>query len=373
MKVPFVDLSGQYKELKKDIDRSIGNVVKRGDFILGQEVKLFEKEFAAFCETKYAVGVSSGTAALFLALKSMGIGEGDEVIVPPFTFIATAASVSYCGARPVFADIEKDSYNIDAGKIKKSITSKTKAIIPVHLYGQPANMPEIIKIARRYNLEIIEDAAQAHGAKIRMGDGKWRLTGGIGDIGCFSFYPTKNLGGMGDGGIITTNDRNIYEKLLILRDCGRTSRYEHKIIGYNSRLDTLQAAVLRVKLRRLNIWNDRRRESSSIYSAYLKDTDGITIPSEGRGLKHIFHSYAIRVKGRDNLLRALLEKGIAAVIYYPIPLHLQPAYKYLGYKKGDFPVAESVSRDIISLPMYPHLSRGQIRFITDTVKGAIEG
>lgn len=371
MKVQFADLGAQHKELKKEIDSALKRVIRRGDFILGEDVRLFEEEFARFCGSKFAVGVSSGTEALFLALESLGIGEGDEVIVPVFTFIATALSVSYTGAKPVFVDIEEDSFNMDVAKIKRAITRNTKAIIPVHLYGRPANMPEILKIAKDYNLKVIEDAAQAHGSSVKMTNGSWKLAGSIGDIGCFSFYPSKNLGAMGDAGLITTDNKEIYKKLLVLRDCGRLSKYEHALIGYNSRLDTLQAALLRVKLRKLKVWNDRRLDAARLYSSLLKGVDGIIIPGEASYLKHIFHAYTIRLNSRDDLLRILQDKKISAIIYYPIPLHLQPAYKNLGYKQGDFPVAEKLAKEVISLPIYPHLRKSQIVYITDTIKKSL--
>lgn len=369
--IPFSDLGAQHKEIESEIEKAVKEVIQRGDFILGKDVELFENEFARFCNTRYAVGVSSGTAALFLAVASLGIGKNDEVIVPDFTYIATGLAVSYSGARPVFVDIEKDSYNIDVKGIKKAITKNTKAIIPVHLYGQPANMPEILKIAKEYNLKVIEDAAQAHGASIKMDDGSWQVAGGIGDIGCFSFYPSKNLGALGDGGMVSTNDEGIYKKLLMLRDYGRISKYEHAIIGYNSRLDTLQAAILRIKLKRLNSWNNMRREAARIYDKLLKGISGIIIPASSSSVKHIYHIYAVRTKRREHLLKIFKEKQISAIIHYPIPLHLQGAYKDLGYKKGDFPVAEEVAQEIISLPMYPHLKEEEVKFIADVLKGAL--
>lgn len=373
MKVAFADLGIQHRELNKDIKQAINNVIKRGDFILGEQVLLFEKEFAKFCKVKNAVGVSSGTEAIFLALLSLGIGKGDEVIVPAFTYIATALAVSYTGAKPVFVDIEENTYNIDAGKLRRAVTKDTKAIIPVHLYGQPANMPEILKVAKEHNLKVIEDAAQAHGASIEMTGGKWKMAGSIGDAGCFSFYPSKNLGGMGDAGMVTTAEEEIYKKLLKLRDYGRVSKYKHVIIGYNSRLDTLQAAILAVKLRKLEAWNNMRRKAAGIYDEFFKNIDGIIIPHAANSLRHVYHVYAIRVKKRDKIARALQERGIVAIIHYPIPLHLQIAYKDLGYKRGDFPVAETVAQEILSLPMYPHIEKKQIKFVTDTIKGALSG
>jgi dTDP-4-amino-4,6-dideoxygalactose transaminase len=371
VKIQFSDLGAQHREIKDQINQAVKRVIKSGDFILGEDVELFEQEFARFCNSRYAVGVSSGTAALFLAVKSLEIGKNDEVIVPAFTYIATALAVSYSGAKPVFVDIKQDSYNIDVVKIRKVITKNTKAIIPVHLYGQPANMPEILKIALDYNLKIIEDTAQAHGASIRMADGKWQVAGSIADIGCFSFYPSKNLGALGDGGMVVTNNQDIYKKLVMLRNYGRVSKYDHAIIGYNSRLDTLQAAILRAKLKKLNTWNEMRREAAGIYDRLLKDIDGVITPPVSPSVKHVYHVYVIRTKKRQQLLEAFGKKGISAIIHYPIPLHLQQAYKDLGYKKGDFPVAEEVANEIISLPMYPHLNERQIKFIVKTLKGAL--
>ncbi len=371
MKVPFIDLTPQHKEIKKEIDKIIKSVIKKNDFILGEETRLFEKEFAEFCGCLYAVGVSSGTAALFLALKSIGVGETDEVLIPSFTFIATAFSVSYTGARPVFIDIDEHTYNIDPNKIKKSITKNTKAIIPVHLFGQPANMPEIIKIAKEYNLKVIEDSAQAHGASIKMPIEKWQKAGSIGDIGCFSFYPTKNMGGMGDAGIVTTNNKDIYQKLLLLRNYGRTAKYEHAFIGYNSRLDSLQAAILRIKLKKITQWNDTRIKTADIYNNLLKDTADVIIPYKNEYARHIYHAYCIRVKNRDKLFEEFKNNNIGTIIYYPLPLHLQKVYANLGYKKGDFPVSEKISQDIISLPIYPYIKEKQVKFVVEVIKKTV--
>jgi len=371
MIIHFSDLNIAHREIKREVSLAINKVIHRGDFILGEEVSLFEKEFAQFCGTRYAVGVSSGTAALFLALVSLGIKAGDEVIVPDFTYIATALAVSYTGARPVFVDIKEDTYNIDTAQIRKSITKNTKAIIPVHLYGQPVPMHQILNIAREYNLKVIEDAAQAHGGSLKMPSGKWEKAGSIGEVGCFSFYPSKNLGAMGDAGMITTDKEEIFKKLLILRDCGRVSKYEHAVIGYNSRLDTLQAAILRIKLRKLNKWNESRRKNAQIYNKYLKELSGVIVPYVSQDVKHIYHVYAVRVKHRDRFFKRLKDKGIGVIVHYPIPLHLQKAYRPLGYKEGDFPVAEKVSGEVISLPMFPHLKEKQIKFVVDTIKEAL--
>ncbi|MFH1202692.1 MAG: DegT/DnrJ/EryC1/StrS family aminotransferase [Candidatus Omnitrophota bacterium] len=363
MMVKFIDLGLQYKQIEPEVCHMLDELFRKGDFILGEEVGLFEQEFSRYCRVKYAVGLNSGTDALFLSLLSLGIGKGDEVIVPAFTFIATAFAVSYTGARPVFVDIDEATYNIDINKIEGAITKRTKAIIPVHLFGQPADMDKILSIAKKHKLKVVEDAAQAHGAKY-----KGRPVGSLGDVGCFSFYPTKNLGACGDGGMVVTRSKTIYERLRIFRDCGRVSRYEHKIIGYNSRLDTLQAAILRLKLKRLDAWNKARRLAAALYTRLLKADHRIITPHEASYARHVYHIYAARLKDRDKVYRFLRKKGIGTLIHYPIPLHLQGAYIGLGYKKGDFPVAERVSQEILSLPIYPHLKSRQIKYITKNIK-----
>jgi dTDP-4-amino-4,6-dideoxygalactose transaminase len=369
MKVPFVDVKAQYKEAKKEINQGIRGVLQRGDFILGADVALFEQEFARFCGSRYAVSVSSGTAALFLALKSLDIGPGDEVIVPVFTFIATAFAISYVGAKPVFVDIRDDTYNIDPAKIVAAVTSRTKAIMPVHLFGQPAEMSRILEIAKTHNLKVIEDTAQAHGARIKTPDGSWKMAGAIADAGCFSFYPTKNVGAFGDGGLVTTNNEEAYKKLLIFRDCGRAgSRYTHPVIGYNSRLDTLQAAILRVKLKHLEAWNTLRQEAAKAYHGYFKGVSGVVTPYLLPGVEHVYHAYAIRLSRRDALADYCKTKNIGTSVYYPLPLHLQGAYRDLGYRTGDFPVAEKVCQEIISLPMYPHIRKAQVKCVVDSVR-----
>lgn len=367
MNVPFIDLKKQCKEIKKDFNKAINKIVNRGDFILGEDVKLFEEEFSRYCRVKHAVGVNSGTDALFFALQALGIGPGDEIIVPVFTFIATAFAVTYTGAKPVFVDIDENSYNIDVNKIEQAITKRTKAIIPVHLYGLPADMDGILKIAKKYGLKVIEDAAQAHGAYYHG-----KRTGSLADVGAFSFYPTKNLGALGDGGIVLTDNDEVYKNLLILRDYGRTSRYEHVAMGYNSRLDTLQAAALRLKLKKLDKWNNMRRQNARFYSELLKGIDGIITPGENKDGSHVYHLYVIRAKNRDEVVEALRQNNIAVLIHYPTPLHLQPVYKGLGYKRGDFPAAEKVSDEILSLPMYPHMAKQEIRYICQTIKKAVK-
>lgn len=368
--IPFSDINAQHKQLKLKINKAIKAVIERGDFILGKDLKYFEEEFASFCGTKYALGVSSGTSALFLALASLDLNSSDEVIVPNFTFIATALAVSYTKAKPVFVDIDEKTYNIDPGLIEKTITKNTKAIIPVHLYGQPALMEKINAIAKKHNLIVIEDAAQAHGAEVNFSD-KVLKAGNLSDIGCFSFYPTKNLGCMGDGGMITTNSDSIYQKLLKLRDYGRVSKYEHALIGYNSRLDTIQAAILREKLKMLDKWNEMRKLAAINYDNELSKIKGIITPFIAKGRKSVYHVYAIRCKERDRVFNGLIEKGISAIIHYPIPISLQKAYVDLGYKKGDFPVSEKVASEIISLPMYPHLDKNKIKFIASVLKELI--
>jgi dTDP-4-amino-4,6-dideoxygalactose transaminase len=369
MKIPFLDLNGQNNEIREEIDLSLGKAIKNCDFILGKQEVSFEQEFAGYCGARFGIGVNSGTDALFLALLSLGVGPQDEVIVPVFTYIATAFAVTFTGAKPVFVDIEENTYNIDVHKIEEAITKKTKAIIPVHLFGQPADMQPILKIARKYNLKIIEDAAQAHGAKYKISENNWKRAGNIADIGCFSFYPTKNLGAFGDGGMIICDDRKIFKKLFMLRDYGRKSRYEHVTLGYNSRLDTLQAAILLVKLKYLEKWNMLRRKNAKVYNRLFKNNPKIICPYEADYAKSVYHAYSIRVKNRDKMREHLRKKNIGTMIYYPLPLHLQEVYKSLGGKKGDFPVAEEVAREIISLPLYPHLKEAQIKFIANTLIG----
>ncbi|MBU1087456.1 MAG: DegT/DnrJ/EryC1/StrS family aminotransferase [Candidatus Omnitrophica bacterium] len=373
MNVPFIDVKSQNAQLMRQSLAGLKKVMQAGDFILGAEVKGFEQDFAAFCNGKFALGVNSGTDALFLSLLSLGIGPGDEVICPVYTYIATALSISYTGAKPVFVDIDPRTYNLDPTKIEKKINQKTKAIIAVHLYGQPANMPEIMRIAKAHKLKVIEDAAQAHAAAIKNKKNQWQKVGVIGDIGCFSFYPTKNLGGCGDGGLILTNDKRIYEKLHMLRDQGRKgkNRYLHFLIGYNSRLDSLQAVILREKLKLLEIWNAARRKSAQLYSQLLKDCSQITIPWEMENYKHVFHIYPVLLKNRNQAQKNLAAKNIGTGIVYHRPLHLQAAYKSLGHKKNDFPIAESVSERVLCLPMHSNLNNQQVEYVVASLKQAI--
>lgn len=367
MKVPFIDLKHQIKEIEPACLAALRRLLKRGDFILGEDVQNFEKTFASFVQTRFALGVNSGTDALFFALLSAGVGPGDEVIVPDFTYIASAFAVCYTGAKPVFADIDDDTFNIDPEKIPSLITKKTKAVMPVHLYGQSADMDKIIRIAGIHNLAVIEDAAQAHGATY-----KGRAVGSIGNSGAFSFYPTKNLGGLGDGGMITTNNEKIHERLKKLRDYGRRTRYEHTSLGYNSRLDSMQAIFLSEKLKRLNKWNKQRSEAANLYKILLKDCAGIKLPQVDEECGHIWHIFAVRLKNRDMVMNRLLEAGIQTMVHYPVPLHLQEVFTDLGYKKGDYPISENIAKEVLCLPIYPHITKKQIEYVAEKLRSAVE-
>ncbi|MDD5020474.1 MAG: DegT/DnrJ/EryC1/StrS family aminotransferase [Candidatus Omnitrophica bacterium] len=362
-RIPFVDLGAQYRDIKGMVLRSERALMRRSDFILGQDVKDFENAFSRYVRASFAIGVNSGTDALFLGLLCLGVGRGDEVIVPAYTYIASAFAVTYTGARPVFADIDEDTFNIDPKTIGRVITKRTKAIMPVHLYGQAADMGPIRVIARKHGLRIIEDTAQAHGAEYRG-----RKAGAIGDIGAFSFYPTKNLGAFGDAGLIATNSRQLYQKLKKLRDYGRISKYVHGSIGFNSRLDSVQAVFLNAKLRHLDVWNQKRIGVAGMYDKYLGDIPGIRLPRVAGYGKHVYHIYAIRVKNRAKVLEGLISAGISAAVHYPVPLHLQPVYRHLGYRRGDFPVAERVCRDVLCLPIHPHITKKQIIYVAQTLK-----
>ncbi len=359
MKIPLVDLKRQYLTIKTEIDTCIREVIENAKFILGDNVRSFENEFASYCGSSFAVGVSSGTSALHLALLSCGIKEGDEVITTVFTFTATAESILYCKAKPVFVDIDEQTFNIDISQIESRISEKTKAIIPVHLYGRPVDMDRINQIAKKYNIKVIEDAAQAHGAYY---NGK--RIGSISDVGCFSFYPGKNLGAYGDGGIVITNNEAIVNKVKLLRDHGRTTKYEHLTLGYNARLDELQAAVLRVKLKYLDQWNRKRQQLAQLYNDSLNKTELILPYSENS----VYHLYVVKAKNRNTIMQMLKEKDVSFGIHYPVPLHLQKAFSFLGYKKGDFPVAEKVSEEVLSLPMFPELKEEEIKYITNIIK-----
>ncbi len=364
MKVDVFSLKKQYEGIKDEIKIPMEKVMSSGGFIMGEDVKLFEQEFSDYCGVKHGVGVNSGTDALFLACLACGIGKGDEVIVMPYTYIATTLAISMTGARPIFVDIDEKTYNIDVSKIEKAITKKTKAILPVHLYGHPVDIDPLMQIAKKHNLKVIEDCAQAHGALYKN-----KKVGSFGDAACFSFYPTKNLGAFGDGGMVITDSEEIKQRVLLLRDYGRKGRYEHVEKGYNSRLDTLQAAILRVKLKYLDKWDEDRRKNSHLYTKLFKENNiDLVLPYEADYAKHVYHLYPVRVKDRKSVMEKLSEKGIRVLIHYPIPIHLQEAYKDLGHKKGDFPVSEKCCEDILSLPMYPELSEEDIRYVVTSFK-----
>ncbi len=363
MKVPFLDLKAQYKSIKEEIVIELQKVLNNTAFAGGPFVAQFEKEFALFCKTDFAIGLGSGTAALWVAIQGLGIGEGDEVITTPNTFIATAEAISFAGAKPVFVDIDEQTYNINPQLIEDAITPKTKAIVPVHLYGQTADMDPIMEIAKAKDLFVIEDACQAHGAKC---NGK--PVGSIGDAGCFSFYPGKNLGAYGEAGAVVTNNLQLADNLQMFRDHGQKKKYYHAIVGWNARMDGFQGAILSVKLKYLNQWNESRRKNAQLYNDLLADIDGIITPTEVDYAKHVYHLYVIRVKNRDEFMAALVENDVFCGIHYPIPLHLQDAYSSLGYKKGDYPVAEKCCEQLVSLPMFPELTSEQISYVVEKIK-----
>jgi dTDP-4-amino-4,6-dideoxygalactose transaminase len=358
--VPFVDLAAQYRTISAEIDEAVSRVIRDTDFILGREVSLFEEEFASFCEAKWAIGVDSGTSALELALRAYEIGPGDEVITAANSFIASALAISHAGATPVLVDVDPDTYTINAAAIEKAISPRTKGIIPVHLYGHPADMDPIVQLAERHGLVIIEDACQAHGARY-----KGKRTGSLGHAAAFSFYPGKNLGGYGDGGMVVTGDQAVAKRLEMLRNYGQKEKYQHMFRGYNRRLDTLQAAVLRVKLKHLDEWNDARRQHAKSYRRLLEQS-GIVTPYAVAHAEAVWHLYVIRVDQRDAMKEYLASRGISVGIHYPIPIHLQPAYRDLGYRQGDFPVTEEYARQILSLPMYAELTPEVIGRVAET-------
>ena len=365
--VPLIDLKIQHKSIASEVEAAIKNVCDNTAFILSDEMKTFEQEFADFCGAKHGIGVANGTEALFLALKALGIGEGDEVIVPANTFIATAAAVSHANATPVFVDCDPETYCIDPAKIVNAITAKTKAIMPVHLYGHPADMDAIMSIAQSNGLKVVEDCAQAHGTRY-----KGKHAGSIGDAAGFSFYPSKTLGAYGDAGIVLTNSDKTCEMLKLLRDNGRTTWYEHDIIGYNSRLDGLQAAILRVKLKYLPKWVDGRRAHAKQYQEMLGDLQGLILPVEKDYAQHSYYVYVIRTDNRDAVMAKLKEKGCGCGIHYPLPLHLQPAYSFLGGKQGDCPVAEAYAKQIVSVPMFPELTKDKVAEAASIIREVID-
>ena len=363
--IPFVDLKAQYHSIKEEIDAAIARVLESSQFVLGDEVAAFEEEFAAYCGARYGIAVNSGTSALHLALLAAGIGPDDEVITVPFTFVATVAVICYTGARPVFVDIEPRSYTMDVSQLEGAITERTKAILPVHLYGQPADMDPLLEIARRYGLIVIEDAAQAHGAEY-----KGHRVGGIGDLGCFSFYPGKNLGAYGEGGMVVTNNPDYTRTIRMLRDWGQERKYHHVLKGYNYRMEGMQGAILRVKLRHLEAWTEARRAHAARYDELLAGSE-VQTPTVMPYSRHVYHIYAVRVPQRDALQRALHTQGVQTGIHYPIPVHLLEAHADLGNQSGDFSCSEQAASEVLSLPMYAEISDAQIEAVGAAVREGI--
>jgi dTDP-4-amino-4,6-dideoxygalactose transaminase len=360
--IPLVDLQAQYHSIKEEIDAAISQVIESGQFILGPNVKALEEEIANYCGTRYAVGVASGTDALHLSLIALGIGDGDEVITTPFTFFATAEAISQTGATPAFVDIDPVTYNIDPARIEGKITSKTRAILPVHLYGQPADMEAILDVARKNNLLVVEDCAQAIGAEFQN-----KKAGSFGDAGCLSFFPSKNLGAYGDGGMVVTNSEELAEKVRMLRTHGSKKKYYHSLLGFNSRLDEVQAAILGVKLKHLNKWIDARRRHARTYDQLLSSLP-IETPHVVEGRTHVYHQYTIESEKRKLIQETLGEAEIASAVYYPLPLHLQEVYKRLGYTPGSSPESEKASGQVLSLPMFPELTNAQIVEIASVIR-----
>jgi dTDP-4-amino-4,6-dideoxygalactose transaminase len=362
--IPFIDLVAQYHGIKDEIDEAIARVLATGHFVLGDEVDAFEREFALFAGTSQAVAVNSGTAALHLALVAAGIGAGDEVITVPFTFVASVAAIGYAGARPVLVDIDAKSFTIDVSQIETAITPRTRAILPVHLYGQTADIEPIRSIADRHGLIVIEDAAQAHGSQY-----KGRPCGSLGDLACFSFYPSKNLGACGEGGLIATSNDALADRLRLLRNWGQPAKYVHIVPAFNARMDALQAAILRVKLRHLPRWTEARRRHAARYQQLLAGT-ALSLPEEMPYARHVYYLYTVRSRQREALRAALAADGIATGVHYPRPVHLQPAYESLGYRQGSFPVSERASEEVLSLPLFPELSCAQIETVAAAIRRA---
>ena len=366
IKVPFLDLWSQHLPLMSEFNQAIQEVIESSAFAGGRFVTAFEEDFAAYCDVPYAIGVGSGTEALWLSLLACGVGFGDEVITVPSTFMATAEAITYCGARPVFVDVDERTYTMNPKLLSGALTRRTKAIIPVHLFGQAADMDPILDFAREHGLYVIEDACQAHGAEY-----KGRRVGTLGDTACFSFYPGKNLGAFGEAGAIVTYSGELQEKIRIIRDHGQVRKYFHSVVGWNCRMDGIQGAVLRIKLRQLEVNNQRRREHAAHYAAGLQEVGGLILPAEAEYARHVYHIYAIRVNERDDLMKCLTDQGIMTGIHYPVPVHLQEAYQGLGYERGTFPVAERCAAEFVSLPMYPELTYSQVEQVIEGVKEAV--
>ena len=363
--VPFIDLKAQHRAIRGELDEAIHRALDDTAFILGSEVAAFEAEFAAACGASFGIGTNSGTSALHLALLAAAVGPGDEVITTPFTFIATVAAIGYTGATPVLADIDPRTFNIDPARVEAAVTPRTKAVLPVHLYGQPADMDPILEIARRRGLVVVEDAAQAHAAEY-----KGRRAGSLGDLAGFSFYPTKNLGACGEGGMVTTNQAGDARAVRLLRDWGTDRKYEHRLRGYNYRMEGIQGAILRVKLRHLEAWTEARIAHAARYSELLAGS-GVTLPAAMPWARHVFHAYTIRVARRDEVRARMLAAGIQTGIHYPTPVHLQPAWTGLGYRRGDFPAAERAAAEVLSLPMYAELEPAQIEAVAAELSAAV--
>ncbi len=371
-KVPFQDIPLQIRNIKPEIDAAVQAVLAHGEFILGPEVATFEREWAEYCRVAHAVGVGSGTDALHLILRALGIGPGDEVITVANTFIATAEAISYAGAKPVLADCRIEDFLLDPAAAAAAITPRTRAIIPVHLYGQPADMDALGALAQNSGLALIEDAAQAHGASLADG----RVCGSLGVAAAFSYYPIKNLGAFGDGGAVTTRDEPLARQIRLLRNWGSVVKYHHEVQGFNSRLDTLQAAILSVKLRHLAAWNDARRAAAGWYRSALGGCPGVVLPAEAPWTgRHAYHLFVVRVleRDRDVVARAMAARGVQTVVHYPVPIHLQKAYADLGLRRGAFPAAEAASSSILSLPMFPEITQGQVAYVADSLRAVLAG
>lgn len=365
--IPYLDLRKQYLSIKEEVDRAVLSVLESGQFVLGREVEAFEQEFAAYCGTRFAVGLNSGTSALHLALLAAGIGPGDEVITVPFTFVATVAAILYTGAKPVLVDVDPTTFNMDPKRLEAAVTPRTKALLPVHLYGQMADMDPILELARKKGIRVIEDAAQAHGAEY-----KGKRAGSVGDLGCFSFYPGKNLGAYGEGGAVTTNDAALAKTLRMLRDWGAEHKYHHELRGFNFRMESIQGAILRVKLCHLEDWTLSRREKAAYYDRVLQGSK-VETPKVGLSYRHVYHIYAVQTGDRENLDSHLKERGIQTNIHYPIPVHLQKAYSDLSYHEGDFPVTETLSRRVLSLPLYPELTHQDMDEVVEAIRSSPSG
>jgi dTDP-4-amino-4,6-dideoxygalactose transaminase len=366
VKVPFLDLNAQHQPIREQIDAAIGDVIDKSAFAGGPFVAAFESEFAQYCGCKYAIGVGNGTDALWLSLLALDVGPGDEVITVPSTFMATAEAISYCGARPKFVDIDEQTYTMDPALIERAITPRTKAIIPVHLFGQCADMDPILDMASKHGIPVVEDACQAHGALY-----KGRKAGTLGVLGCFSFYPGKNLGAMGEAGGVTTDDKELAARIQVFRDHGQHKKYHHSRVGWNARMDGIQGAVLSIKLKHLDVNNVRRHAHALLYDQLLADMEEIITPFEAPHNRHAYHIYAVRVQDRNQILQALADKGISCAIHYPIPVHLQEAYRFLGCDEGSFPVSERCAQEFLSLPMFPELTKEQIQCVAAELKSSI--